>query len=192
MLKFLEKARNCNSWFSLGEHVVTVVWWLICKSILISIGGVIIMPWYSNVGFVFISFGLLMICYDLYKSYIQTTLSFNKAVDIAKIHLKNHVAINTSSLDAIFWNDNSGYSTETKNIMLLIFKACRENKLSLLGKEGFCSEKEIPYWDIDLDKIRFSKDGYPEIYDYSHNLMFTNLSLEKGKFFKWLKVLSKI
>ena len=150
------------------------------------------MPWYSNVGFVFISLGLLMICYDLYKSYIQRTLPFNKAVDIARTHLKNHAATNTSFLDAISWNDNSGYSIETKNIMLLIFTACKERKLSLLGKEWFCSIREISYLDIDLDKIRFSKDGYPEIYDYSHNLMFTNLSLEKGKFFKWLKGLSKI
>ena len=150
------------------------------------------MPWYSTVGFVFVGLGLFMISYDLYKSYTQRTLPFNKAVDIAKSHLKNHAAINISSSDAIFWNDNTGYSAETKNIMLLIFAACRDKKLNLFGNEGCLPKREIPYLYIDLDKIKFSEDGYPEIYDYSNNPMFTELSLEKVRFFKWLKGLSKI
>ena len=133
MLKFLEKARNCNSWFSLGEHVVTVVWWLICKSILISIGGVIIMPWYSNIGLVIAAIGALGLVYDFYQSYKKRTIPINKAVDIVEAHLKNNAATHTS-LDTIFWNRNSGYSKETKNIMLLIFAACRDKKPWLLIK----------------------------------------------------------
>ena len=189
MLKFLEKAKNFYSWINFGNFVLLITAKTICE-ILLVVGGISYMPWYSNIGLVIAGIGALGFVYDFYQSYKKRTIPINKAVDIVEAHLKNNAATHTS-LDTIFWNRNSGYSTETKNIMLLIFAACRDKKLSLLGKEGFRSEREISYLDVNPDKIKFSKDGCPEIYDYSHNLMFTDLSLEKIRFFKWLKDLSK-
>ena len=194
MLKFLEKARNCNSWFSLGERVYIVTWPFIFKWFSVSIGGVIIMPWYSNVGFVFISLGLLMICYDLYKNYIQRTLPIMEAVYLIESYLKKKNAkIKYNITDVVFWDSKSIYSGDIKGIMSLIIQACKEGKLALFGKQGALPERKIEPFEIDKDRIQCREKKYlPQINDNHGKAIFVDLALEKRNFVEWIKNLSSV
>ncbi len=154
MLEFLEKAKNFYSWVNFGNFVLLITAKTICE-ILLVVGGISYMPWYSNIGLVIAGIGALGLVYDFYQNYKKRTIPIMEAVYLVESYLKRKNAkIRYDMADVVFWDSKSIYSGDLKGIMLLIFKACKEDNLALFGKQGALPERKIEPFEIDKPELR--------------------------------------
>jgi hypothetical protein len=150
------------------------------------------MPWYSNIGLVIAGIGALGFVYDFYQNYKKRTIPIMEAVYLVESYLKKkNVKIRYNTADVVFWDSDSIYSSNIKGIMLLIFKACKEGKLNLFGKQGGLPEIKIEHFEINENKVHCPQKKYlPQINNSQGNPIFVDLTLEKKGLVEWIKILA--
>ena len=84
------------------------------------------------------------------------------------------------TLEAIFSNQQSEHSTETKQLLLFILEQSKKGKLSLFGKKEYLAEEErVPYYDMQLERLGFDQNDIPVICDFDHKILYKELRVDK-------------
>ena len=140
------------------------------------------MPWYSNIGLVIAGIGALGLVYGFYQNYkkrtipIMETIPSMEGVDMIKSHPLEDFSL---TMDAIFSNQHSEHSTDTKQLILFILEQSKNGKLSLFGKKKHLSEEKISSYDIKPERLGFDQNDIPLIYNFNHKILYKELRVYK-------------
>jgi hypothetical protein len=110
-----------------------------------------------------------------------------EAVDMLKSHSIKGFEL---TLKAIFSNQHSEHSTDTKQLILFILEQSKNGKLSLFGKKKHLSEEKIRSYDIQLNRLGFDENDMPVIYDFDHKILYKELRVDKKELLNLAKSFS--
>ena len=94
------------------------------------------------------------------------------------------------TLGAIFSNQHSEHSSETKEFLLFILEQSKNGKLSLFGKKKHLSEEKISSYDIKPERLGFDQNDIPLIYNFNHKILYKELRVDKKELLNLTKSFS--
>lgn len=184
LISHLKRIKEWYSWVSFGKMVIVITPKIVVE-IIIWVGGLAYMPWYSHIGLVVASVGFLLLALDFYLQYKLKAVPFYEAIIWVEKSLKK-TQKNIQGDKGLFLARGCSYSWIKKEIMAYLFEACQRGKITLFGRGENLPETEIDPVCIDSQRIVF-KNNLPIILNYQNDVMFKDLAVDKYELLKWVK-----
>lgn len=180
-MNFLKKTKSFYSWFSFSNFLASTVKKTICEIVLF-IGGIGSMPWYSYIGFVVASIGALGLAHDFYQRYKPGYTLIEAATKIYPILKKLAINIEDAeslkaedSFEEVLWRARNPKKREQRleldrNIedsINFLGNFIKNGALPLYGKSANGKE----YEQIPTEKMRYWSQDYTKLYTKEHHEM---------------------
>ncbi len=161
-----------------------VAWWVQGGLLIVSLLSISWNIWLA--GF----FSVLLVIIFVFKLAVLVKnyrrIPIMEAVDMLKSHPIKDFRL---TLEAIFSNQQSEHSTETKQLLLFILEQSKNGKLTLFGKKEYLAEEEkVPPYDIQPERLGFDENDIPVIRDFDHKILYKELQVDKKELLNLTKL----